>query len=192
MLIRKAGPTLMQITTKFLSAWCSQRTPHSILTFSRKYQSLISQQTRLGWGNMFHGIISKQQVIIQTKYYLYSIHFKISPHKWMAVFQRRIWCIAWLLWEDRNTILHTNHSIIEESTYINNTIITELRRSSDGLPRDCNHLFTIRPDQLLQKDTVTKQQWLYSVWSATDFHLSNIVHRDQENTFNNFLLHWRA
>ena len=137
---------------------------------------MISQQSGLGWGHMSHGIISKQCASLQAEH-LEGLHSKLSPIKWMAIFQRRIWRIVWLMWEDRNNTLHTTHSTTEELTYINQIIHTELTRGSD-----------VQLDRLLQKDTSIKQQWISSVWSTRELRQLIFTHRQHQNKFNSFFM----
>ena len=140
---------------------------------------------------MFNGIISKQLASLQSEH-LEGLHSKLSPYKWMAIFQQPIWRIVWLMWEDRNNTLHTTHSTTEELTYINLIINIELTRGLDGLPGDYTHLFQIQLDQLPQKDTSIKQQWISSVWSARELHQLTFTHTQHQNKFNTFFPQWRV
>ena len=89
MITRKCDPILIQIVTDFIATWRSGHIFPSILPYAWKYQSLISQQSGLGWGHMFHGIISKQWASLQAEH-LEGLHSKLSPYKWMALFQHAL------------------------------------------------------------------------------------------------------
>ena len=99
MLQRQGCPMLIQLLCSHLEAWYSQSQVPSLLEYLRPYQSLIIQQSIPGWVNVFHGLLSTHWHSIQQAY-LRKIWARISPSRWIAALQRRIWIIAWKMWKD--------------------------------------------------------------------------------------------
>jgi len=186
---RQGCPLLMSILRTYLENWYNQGQLPSLTGYERPYQLLIIEQSSLGWGNMFYGIIGKHWYALQQAY-LHQIRSLASPKRWLATLQRRIWMIAWKLWSDRNHCLHETDQGIEIQEI--NKILTEEYKSGLGtLPSQYSHLFRSTLATLLSHDRSIKQKWLASIWSARERHSDSQLYRDPESPHNNFFLRWR-
>ena len=189
MLQRQGCPQLILLLRTHLEAWYNRSQAPSLLEYARPYQSLIIQQSTLGWSNMFHGLLSTHWHSIQ-KTYLTQIGARTSPSRWMATLQRRIWMIAWKMWRDRNHCLHETEQS-EEMQDINEALTKEHEQGISGLPSTYAHLFTSHINTLLQQDPDKKKKWLATVWSARENQSGTLTHRDPTIPYNNFYLRWR-
>ena len=88
----------------------------------------------------------------------------------MSKVQRKIWHIAWDMWNHRNSILHNEGKSIhkKELEALNSAIISELRRGKETLPAIHHQLFNCNIKERLRDTFQFKRLWLSSVWSARD------------------------
>ena len=101
-----------------------------------------------------------------------------SPELWIARFQRRIWEIAWQLWQQQNKFLHNDGRTIhfQETAAVNREIRKEYVMAGVGLPPSYQHLFQgDREEEVITQSIHTKQEWLKSVWVARDHHMPRQV-----------------
>lgn len=101
-----------------------------------------------------------------------------------TLFQRRIWQIAWDLWEHRNNLLHNegNRAHRKEVEDLNSAIESEWEKGRDTLPQCYNSLFNTTLQILLDKSQHSKQQWLNSVWTARWHHDGEVDLPQADNT----------
>ena len=127
--------------------------------------------------------------------YMNSIGSMKCPLLWMARFQRKIWEIAWIMWEHRNNTLHNDGTTFHqhEMRAIDSEIITELTRGIDNLPpARYSHLFQRTILYHLSQPLHLKQMWLSSVWLARDMHDPNQQERQRCNTATAFFDRWKS
>ena len=172
MLDNDSEPTMIPIICNSLRAWRNkdplpfptQDSPQIVI------DAMIDQDS-IGWYNMTNGFISKKWRIIQRAH-LKEIGSLKSPELWITRLQRRIWEIAWEMWQHRNEFLHSDGSTIhfQESAAINTEIRNELQISGNGLPARYQYLFLRDIDHLMGLTIFAKQEWLMTVWVARDHH----------------------
>jgi hypothetical protein len=98
----------------------------------------------------------------QQAYYCL-IKSKRSGKRWTVELIKKMWAIAWDLWDHRNGILHEEQNLVLtiELGHINKKIIdayTSLRLCL--LPAHDRHLISLKLPWLLKKDKVFKEVWL--------------------------------
>ena len=86
---RQGCPLLMSILRTYLENWYNQRQSPSLIGYKCPYQLLMIEQSSLGWGNVFYGIIGRQWYTLQQDY-LCQIRALASSKRWMATLQRQI------------------------------------------------------------------------------------------------------
>ena len=153
-------------------------------------QEAIRQQARIGWQSFIEGFWSKHWRQHQQQY-LTSINSQRSSLLWTSKLQRRIWHIAWTLWDHRNQILHADGGSIHqyESTLLDQEIIAEWNNERT-LPQQYSHLFRGDLEARLQSNTQHKRQWITSVWTAQE-NQSHVRQDRNEHIVNNFE-RWKA
>ena len=102
--------------------------------------------------------------------YFLTTRTKRSAKLWVVQMQRRIWEIAWRLWQDRNETLHGDGNAIHshEMEAIRGAIQTEWDRGVEDLPACHSDLFRGRLQQRLDATVHAQKMWLASVWLARD------------------------
>ena len=96
-------------------------------------------------------------------------HLK-SPQLLLSKVQRRVWHIAWKIWEHRNKFLHeTNHSYHPtEIIAINAEIEQEWNRNLEDIPREHSALFSGMLQAIIRKTHTAKLRWLTTIWSLRE------------------------
>jgi hypothetical protein len=102
--------------------------------------------------------------------YLLQLRSQKSSLLWISQVQRRIWLIAWGMWEHRNTKLHNEGETIHphEMEALDQEINLEWDTGLDQLPPQYNHLFAGTKADRLSNNVTQKLMWLTSIWTARD------------------------
>ena len=125
---------LNTIIINSLQAWVNKE--HLVLHPSNHLLAqAVHQQQRIGWFQFTLGFWSTRLVQCQQQH-MKDTRDTRSTQLLLSKVQRRIWQIAWDIWEHRNKFLHkTNHSYHPtEIKAINQEIIQEWTRNLDKIP----------------------------------------------------------
>jgi hypothetical protein len=115
-------------------------------------------QDQCGWRNFFEGlIVSVWQVAVQQ--YFKRVHSTKSPCRWLSALIRKMWLIAWDLWEHRNGYLHDKETSIL-ITQLNSQIAKQFVSGMQTLDAPTKTLFKPGLQAILAKPLEVKQQWL--------------------------------
>jgi hypothetical protein len=93
-------PDIIETIHKYLSSWHSS-SPFEFVCPNSTYQALSDQQV-VG-GRRFFEV--KSWTEIQQHYYSL-IHSRRSGRRWTIELIKRLWQIAWDIWQHRNDVLH--------------------------------------------------------------------------------------
>jgi len=158
--LRNTDPELQHIVLTYLRGWREGSVINSSELFL--FEDLVSQQSSIGWRRFFEGWLVKEWTMAQQAYYCL-IKSKRSGKRWTVELIKKMWAIAWDLWEHRNGILHEEQNLVStiELGRLNKKIIdayTSLR--SRLLPAHDRHLISSKLPRILKKDKVFKEVWL--------------------------------
>jgi hypothetical protein len=101
-----------------------------------------TKQCRIGWGSFIEGYWALEWQQCQSVYLIH-INSRKSSLLWISRVQRRIWLMAWNMWEHRNNFLHNDGTTIHtyETRAINEEIREEWTTGLGQLSPTYNHLF---------------------------------------------------
>lgn len=178
-----------------LRAW-HDRTPFpAIQTGNTALTRALNLQDKMGWDSFIDGF---QAIHWRTAHQLYldQSQSQKSSMKWKSIVQRKIWQIAWEMWEHRNSVLHNNdastHRIDAEE--LTSEIRDEHQRGSVGLSFRHRYLFSYSLQRMLQLSVEDKKQWLTSVYIARDCaaRQNDHIQRQRLPVSKTFYERWRA
>jgi hypothetical protein len=106
---------------------------------------IIHYQNNIGWNGFIEGIISDYWQNQQEEYYQH-IQSKKSGLQWEIKIIRKLWIIAWEIWQHRNTKEHDN-DIGREKTKLIQAVQEAIDRGGEG-NIDATHMFS---DNEIQK-----------------------------------------
>lgn len=144
---------------------------------SKTIQEATTHQDRIGWKCFMDGFFTTKWRTGLRAHYLF-IKSQKSEILWMAKLQRKLWEIAYKMWDHRNNDLHREGLTIHkhELQALNNEIMTEFTIGIDLLPRRrYSNLFQGTVRERLQDNHHLKRMWLTNMWTARDKFGSNFL-----------------
>jgi hypothetical protein len=105
------------------------RTPDNI-------RQVLDWQDSIGWTNLLEGCADVGWMEAQDLYYR-AIGSQKSGLRWTVAVIKKLWDVAWDLWEQRNGFLHQAEyqETLHNAANLNSEIRFQLRQGSDNLPR---------------------------------------------------------
>jgi hypothetical protein len=125
---------------------------------------LSKKQDSCGWRNFFEGFLLKDWYITLNQH-LSRTHSRKSPRRWLSALIRKLWLIAWDLWEHRNGFLHNKDQSILISQ-LDAQIADQFKIGTSSLDSDTKSLFKQGLPSILERPLDVKQQWLRRVCAA--------------------------
>ena len=172
----KTDPTLAKTIEQELHQWHQYNSNHIDLYPARLKKAILSQRN-LGWKNFLEGLISKEIIEIQSKYYT-NRGLKYTGTGWAKKLIKGNWSLLRHSWDKRNNKLHSPEIIqkLEGFEELQKAIQAEWQLGLHNLPgMEFEHLFnkhhtpekigrsieqmkswfsTIRGGRILYKDTL--------------------------------------
>ncbi len=129
---------------------------------------LVEQQEVIGWRNFFEGWMSSAWEEAQHQHYVF-IKSRHTGKRWAISLIKKLWQVAWDLWEHRNGILHKKECnlVQEESRRLDQRIRGAYFDYKHSLPRHGRYLTSLPLRIILSKDTIYKTTWLTQIQLAT-------------------------
>jgi hypothetical protein len=165
--IMQTDPDIQHCITSYLRSWKYDSAPDSTTTFL--LQKCLESQNIIGWGRFFEGWISQDWTKAQQAYYL-TIKSLRNGKRWTISLIKKLWDIAWDLWEHRNGILHDSVNMVStaELRALDKKVKdTFCRLQSITLSANDRHLLTIPLKRILNKDKMYKEAWLYNATTVS-------------------------
>jgi hypothetical protein len=156
-------PDIQSAILHYLHTWKDDTGSH--YDTPEEIDSLLRQQSLHGWRLFFEGWIHTGWEEAQQTYYSF-LQSRCTGRRWVIALIKKMWQVAWDLWEYRNGILH------EQQNAVSDNVILELDRTLQTLYQNSRsillagidrHLFRLSLPQLLQKDVPYKQTWVHQV-----------------------------
>jgi hypothetical protein len=100
-------PGVRDAICSYLQAWRLGDTLPPVQDFAAIFglRAAIEAQSSLGWQALLEGCVASDWAAIQQKYYEW-IGSRRSGRRWVSMLIRKLWEVAWDLWEHRNGIVH--------------------------------------------------------------------------------------
>ena len=121
-------------------------------------------QDQYGWEGFLLGFLVKEWELTPSAYLL-SIQSKLSPKRWCTTIIRKLWDIAWDLWDHRNGFIH-NRDTGCEIEFLNAEITKYYRNGHSHLSSSAKELFRQPLAHSLQSSLPNKQLWVQRSESA--------------------------
>jgi hypothetical protein len=110
-----------------------------------------------GWKNFFEGRPNYHWVKLQSYYFTVALKSRQSGKRWMTELIKKLWGVAWDLWEHRNGILHK-----KESQVLNLKLIQDLNQAWEDQRRlrlETKKGYPTSLAELLRWPTVKQEHW---------------------------------
>jgi len=128
---------------------------------------LAQQQTGIGWANALNRWLTTEWQAQQEAYWA-QWKQKKSSHRWVSALIKKLWDIAWDMWEHQNKALHSSEThrdnILDSS--INEQVQALYARGLQAVPQDAFSMFRESLATLLSKPSQYIEHWVTSVKAA--------------------------
>ena len=173
------APEISSAITSRLNTVSCQTVPHDFDFLFPGVQAALEDQDFIGWNNFFEGCIASSWTETQQKYYEW-IACRKSGRRWTVALIKKLYDIAWDMWEHRNHILHAkeNEEVLHNMTLVDSEITFLWRQGYGNLPAREHYLFSGSLEDLLQSSVRNRQTWLATVNSA---HAMGDIRREVSN-----------
>jgi hypothetical protein len=155
--IRQTDPDIQNIILSYLKNWREEVSLGTANIFL--FDDLILRQSRIGWRRFFEGWLARDWSVAQQAYYQL-IKSRRSGKRWAVELIKKLWAIAWDLWEHRNGILHdTQNEVTKTEMRALHRNVTDAYTNlmEKVLPAHDRHLISLKLSRLLKKDGVYKK-----------------------------------
>ncbi len=153
-------PPLIDLIIRNLTEW---RTDDQAPTDTpRELLELVRLQSHVGWRRFFEGWLVQDWQLLQQQHYS-ALHSRRSGRRWVIALIKKLWEVAWNLWEHRNGVLHNaeQRPAVRDIRRLDREIIRAFRHLSDLLLSSNDvHLVHLPLTDLLKKELLYKQEWL--------------------------------
>ena len=160
-------PDLHQAIIRHLTSWQSHRPlPHT--SSLSPIQSLVNDQSSIGWYPFLMGRLSRQWQQFQQKFYTISGR-RNTGRKWAKLLVIHLFNISWDMWDHRNNIKHNTPTAakLRALKLLDDRIRAEyVTGNTNLLPRDKRLLQTPLQTVLSEYTAIEKEQWLATLDGA--------------------------
>ncbi len=129
---------------------------------------ILQKQARIGWRRFFEGWISIKWTEAQQRYYNLIKSYRMVK-RWTTALIKKLWEIAWDLWEHRNGILHETDNVVTSASLcrLDRKVTDTYGKLTNALlPANDRHLLSVSLSRLFQKDFGYKETWLNNALCA--------------------------
>ena len=124
----------------------------------------IENQNRIGWQALLEGCPAIGWREAQQSYFDW-LSSRRTGLRWLSALIRKLWDVAWDLWDDRNGILHDKEQG-QSAKERKERIRQEFEEGFDDLDRDTKLLFRGGLDKVLKYDSGQQKGWIERVTQA--------------------------
>lgn len=140
--------------------------PHSPLSaqYPSAFRAAFQAQDELGWEAFIFGFWTSHWESIQQAY-LVSLNSKVSVKRWATSIIKKLWDVAWDMWDQRNKYLH-DKEFGRMVVVLNQEIETLYSSGATSVPADDQGLFRTPLPELLSSPVALRQLWVSRVQAA--------------------------
>jgi len=165
MISQDTAPELCEAVCTHLQAWrAGRQTPRARFNFLG-LDGAIDRQETIGWQLFFEGFLAKEWVETQQAYYRW-VGSRKTGKRWAVAIVKKLWDIAWDLWEHRNGYVHQAAPTNKTSQKLEQAVRQEFIAGSAWLAVSDQHLFRQTLEQLLASPLPVQQAWVDLVRTA--------------------------
>ena len=165
-------PSLPYVFEEGLCAWRERRSPDfSSPMIPADVCRAADDQTRIGWKHALHGRVSNKWTGCCNKHFI-SKGSRKSGRRHMEAIIRKLWDVAWDMWDHRNHVyLSTPQSQWSDALVnLDRVIYQQYETAEAELSDRYAHMFDRSPEGIVDSPLDYKQAWLGNVATARLHH----------------------
>jgi Zn-finger nucleic acid-binding protein len=161
----QTNPEFAKAIIEHLNDWRNNVTRSDIVGLAWAKPALEAQ-TNMGWKNFFEGFLAVEWQQVQARHFS-RIGSKKSTKRWASALIRKLWQVAWDLWEHRNGFVHERDAGLL-SEQINRAIQEEFLKGTHNLDTSTKALFRVGFPAVVNKPLEIRVQWVKRVQLARE------------------------
>jgi hypothetical protein len=152
-----------------MKAWSVGTVRRTFYNTPTQIQEVLLHQDAIGWTNLLEGCMDVGWTETQASYYK-MIGSRRSGLRWTVAVIKKLWDVAWDLWEQRNGFLHDAEyqATLHDTASLDTEIRFHFRQGASHLPQRVQYLFEGSLTELLTTSVRHRQKWLKSVVAARE------------------------
>ena len=154
-------PNLGEVLCDRLTAWRHDLEPTVEVSHFLGLRTTIENQERVGWQAMLEGMPVQGWEEVQQRYFVWRKK-RQTGKRWLVAIIKKLWDVAWDLWEHRNGILHDSDTNVAEQQ-LNFEVTVEYNMGPQTVTREARQLFRPGLNKLLLLLPAAKRAWLIRV-----------------------------
>jgi hypothetical protein len=160
-------PDILRIISARMSAWAYGTRSYPQRSTHPRIQEALQDQDEIGWTNFLEGCVASEWTSVQDQYYK-SISSRKSGRQWTIALIKKLFDVAWDLWEHCNGFAHGLEHVEEhyEMHEVDDEIRYQFGMGPAGLPPQYHYLFSGLCQDLLAKSISNRIRWANLVNSA--------------------------
>ena len=184
--LKDSDPTIVEQLILGLTQWQENN-----ITLRSEGQILLQSQDIVGWDGMLEGCMSSAWGMAQDRYFKHKASRR-SGKIWQTHTIRRIWMIAWEMWQHRNDIEHQN-DVVKENAELDRRIKDEIETGDENIPELTTMILHMAQSESLSRHTREyKRSWLRGVTAIRGRHkrrgLGDNIMNQMRRTMRQFLV----
>lgn len=162
---RQTHPDLRHTILGMLRSWYDNRPWNLPYVADPVTRSALAAQIQLGPHALIDGLLHSSWTTVQSQYYR-SLGSRRTGFRWHSQLVRRIWEIAWTLWDHREAVRRSPESLslARQHDEANGHILLLFSRACE-FPPSAARWFSRSPDALFAETLDRKRLWLEAVRS---------------------------
>jgi hypothetical protein len=181
-------PNLADVLCDRLTAWRHDLEPTVEISNFLGLRTTVDKQDKVGWQTMLEGMPVKGWEEVQQRYFVWRKK-RQTGKRWLAAIIRKLWDVAWDLWEHRNGILHDCDTNLAEQQ-LNSEVAIEYELGPQTVTREARQLFWPRLTKLLLGPPAAKRAWLIRVRNSRIRFLELATTRQSFSAERSRMIHW--
>jgi hypothetical protein len=164
---QETQPDIQRELINGMKAWSVGTVRRTFYQTPTHIKEALLHQDAIGWTNLLEGCMDAGWTEAQALYYK-TIGSRRSGLRWTVAVIKKLWDVAWDLWEQRNGFLHDTeyHAILYNTASLDSEIRFHFQQGASNLPQRTQYLFEGSLSELLTTSVRHRQKWLKSVVAA--------------------------
>jgi hypothetical protein len=160
-------PDLQRELINGMKAWSVGTSRQTFYRTPPHIRQALVHQDAIGWTNLLEGCMANGWTEAQDLYYR-MIGSQRSGLRWTVAIIKKLWDVAWDLWEQRNGFLHDRayQETLHNMAGIDAEIRFQFQQGHTHLPKRLQYIFEGNVEDLLNTSVLHWQQWLASITAA--------------------------
>jgi hypothetical protein len=163
-------PDIKRLLLQILNQWRLGQVVQNITDIEfESCEGVFRAQKEIGWRQLMGGCLSFEWAKAQEDYFKW-IGIRRTGERWVTELIKKLWDIAWDLWEDRNKALHNTsmEAILSGVASLDKAINEEYQLGSAGLPKAVRDNFPDDIEEVLKAPLIQKKSWFTLVRAARE------------------------